>query len=95
MKKVQEIHHHRNGVCGLPFYVGIVKEDDEGIKRDMLVIRFPNSDKEAGAIVCAAFDLALLDARNIRFAENSWRGDHYARCMDDAIATRIEKEEGA
>jgi hypothetical protein len=36
--------------------------------------------------VCAAFDIKLLAQGNIKFGENSWRGDHYAEVMDGAIA---------
>ena len=81
--KVKELQHHRNGVSGLPFYVGIVQDDED---RDMLVVRFYDADKAAGAVVCAAFDLALLDKRDIQFGSNSWRGDHYHEVMDAAIA---------
>ena len=78
---------HRNGVCGLGFHVGIVREIEDGHERDMLVIRFPKrADEETGNVVCAAFDLAQLDKRVIEFGPNSWRGDHYSDCMDVAIA---------
>jgi hypothetical protein len=78
--KLLKIAYHRNGSSGLGFYVGIVKEKN----RDMLVIRFPKeSDKETGNVVCAAFDLALLDKRDIAFGSNSWRGDCYHQFMDN------------
>lgn len=86
--KVRELHYHRNGVSGLGFYVGIVQEDD----REMLVVRFPKeADEQIGNVVCAVFDLAKLDKREIRFLHNSWRGDHYSWVMDQAI----EKSEHA
>ena len=86
--KIKELHYHRNGVGGLGFYVGIVEEQ----KRDMLVIRFPNADEKAGAVLCAAFDLSLLDSRDIRFGSNSFRGDHFADVMDKAIEERTGGE---
>lgn len=80
--KLKAIDYHRNGVSGMGFHVLIVK--NEG--RDMLVVRFPKeSDKDAGGVLCAAFDLAKLDERNIAFFENSWRGDHYADLVDPMI----------
>jgi predicted 3-demethylubiquinone-9 3-methyltransferase (glyoxalase superfamily) len=83
--KVKQLDYHRNGVEGLEFYVGIVQDEN----REMLVIRFPKeADKETGSVVCAAFDLALLDKREIKFLNNSWRGDHYHEIMDKAIQER-------
>lgn len=81
--KVKEMNYHRNGISGLGFYVGIVEEEG----REMLVIRFPKeeSDDKIGNVVCAAFDLSLLDKREIRFMHNSFRGDHYHEVMDKYI----------
>jgi hypothetical protein len=88
--KVKELAYHRNGVSGLGFYCAIVKAEG----RDMLVVRFAQDgyddgktlDQRAGGVVCAAFDIKLLAQGNIKFGENSWRGDHYAEVMDGAIA---------
>ena len=30
--KMLEIHHHRNGIAGEPFYVGFLEDDDSGKK---------------------------------------------------------------
>jgi len=85
---VDEISYHRNGICGLGFYVAVVKEKEGGETRKMLVIRFPNIDQKAGAVVCAAFDLAKLAKHDIKFGSNSYRGDHYSEVMDDVINIR-------
>lgn len=87
MQTVTQLDYHRNGVCGLGFHVGIVEErNDNGTQREMLVVRFQKEADEAiGAAVCAAFDLAKLDQREIRSFYNSWRGDHYSDVMDAAI----------
>jgi hypothetical protein len=84
---VTALDYHRNGISGLGFHVGIVKDTDEDGTREMLVIRFPEdeADRQTGAVVCAAFDLAKLDEREIRSFHNSWRGDHYHEAMDAAI----------
>lgn len=80
---VEKIDYHRNGVGGMGFHVAILKEDG----RNMLVVRFPKeADKDAGAILCAAFDLALLAEGVIEFGHNSWRGDHYNEVVDKRIA---------
>lgn len=83
---VKALDYHRNGVSGLGFHVGIVQERDGEEVRDMLVIRFPKeADKVTGNVVCAAFDLAKLADKDIRFGHNSWRGDYYHAIMDEAI----------
>ena len=87
-QKVINLQYHRNGdgVCGEPFHVGIVRETENGKTRDMLVVRFSkDADAQVGAVLCAAFDCALVGQTNINFGENSWRGDHYADVMDKAI----------
>lgn len=84
-KKVTKLAYHRNGVSGLGFWVGIVKEE----KDRMLVVRFPKeADKETGGVVCAAFNIDLLNDNVIEFAQNSYRGDHFNEIMDEAIAKR-------
>lgn len=87
MMKVQQLDYHRNGVSGEGFHVGIVDFTEDGQQREILVIRFPR-EASSGGILCAAFDLSLLDQREIRFAHNSWRGDHFADVMDEAIQER-------
>lgn len=67
-----KIAHHRNGISGHPFTVGIIKDTIDGIEREMLIIQF-DDDKEATAV----FDLDLLKQDEIDFAKNSWRGDHF------------------
>lgn len=77
----KQVAYHRNGVMGLGFQVAIGRWEG----RDHLVIRFPKSaDEKVGGCLCATFDLKLLDQRNIKFAENSWRGDEMADAFDRA-----------
>ena len=84
MMQLKSIDRHRNGVCGVPFHVAIVKDGRD----EMLIVRFDKSaDEQTGGIVCAAFNLSQLDKRNIQFGENSFRGDYYADTfMDSAVA---------
>lgn len=85
-QQIKQLDYHRNGVCGLGFHVAIVEEIEDGERRDMLVVRFPSdADKDAGGVLCAAFDIAKLIHHDIEFGSNSWRGDHYADVMDAAI----------
>jgi hypothetical protein len=79
--KILKLATHRNGICGLPFTVAIVKDG----KRKMLVVRFDKqADKDTGNVVCAAFDLEKLALFDIEFGSNSWRGDHYHQIIDKA-----------
>lgn len=95
MQKVKQLDYHRNGVSGLGFHVAIVEDNEGGDVREMLVIRFPKeADKETGNVVCAAFDLAKLGDKEIRFFHNSWRGDHYHRVVDAAIDELAKKDAG-
>ena len=70
----EKISHHRNGVCGNPFSVGIVKKSLENQKEQtFLIVQFDQS-KESTAV----FDLDLLKQGIIEFGKNSWRGDQFA-----------------
>lgn len=82
--KLIDMDYHRNGVSGVGFYVAIVKSEGE----DMLVVRFPDCDKAAGGVVCAAFNIEKLAQRKIRFIENSYRGDCFHVFMDAKIKER-------
>ncbi len=87
-KKVIKLAYHRNGISGLGFYVGIIKDEDNSKK---VVIRFPDIDKESGAVVCAVLDIDLLNNNFIGMYEekgNAWRGDHYSDIIDKAIKQR-------
>lgn len=76
---VHEIAHHRNGICGEPFYV--VRFDDKEAGKNMIGIVFESN-----------FHVAVLSADetakgNIAFARgNSWRGDHFQADLRAAIA---------
>jgi len=84
--KLKKIDFHRNGCCGLEFYVAIFQQKEGKEKRDMLIIRPPKEhDKETGMVNCFVFDLGELAKGNISFPGNSWRGDHFHEEMDQAI----------
>lgn len=85
---VLHLARHRNGMGGVPFHAALVEEVEGGQTRTLLVVRFPQHH-EAEGVLCAAFDLALLDARRIDYGDNSWRGERYAQVVDAAIARGV------
>lgn len=88
--KVLKLNYHRNGICGTPFYVAIVKE---GESRKVIIRPSDcvNNDKSFGSVGCFVLDIDELNKNIIEFGKNSWRGDQYADLMDKAIAKK-EKE---
>lgn len=77
-RKLKSIAHHRNGVGGCPFYVAVIQEGRD----KMLAVTF---NDEPAHVRTAIFDLKLLADGNIKFGENSYRGDHYHQFMLDEI----------
>ena len=70
----KKMAHHRNGICGNPFSVGIVKKSLENQKEQtFLIVQFDESKAST-----AVFDLDLLKQGIIEFGKNSWRGDQFA-----------------
>jgi hypothetical protein len=88
VRKVSEVVHHRNGVGGWPFYV-IRFETDSG--EPMVAVVFPqwrdfNPDLGIDRSVedkVAVFSEAQMP--EIRFGQNSWRGDTFAPELYDVI----------
>lgn len=74
---IEQIQHHRNGVCGAPFHVLTFRDPDEG---RMLGVVFSRESH------MAVFNLDKLALGNIAFGVNSWRGDHYEPHLRSAIA---------
>lgn len=76
---INEIHYHRNGICGAPFYV--VTFVDTGT---------PASTK-VGFVFAEPYHVAVMDLNrltfgNIAFGANSWRGDVFEPELRAAIA---------
>jgi len=85
--KMLEIHHHRNGIAGEPFYVGFLEDDDSGKK---LFIHFNDDSNETGEWAnprTAILDTSKIADNDVRFGSNSFRGDHYS----DFIKSEIDK----
>lgn len=62
---------HRNGISGDPFWVHLFVDEDGSRK---VCIDFGD---QVGQCPVAVLDVARLDANDIRFGSNSWRGDNY------------------
>lgn len=78
---VKDVASHRNGVCGEPFHVVLFR--CKNTQRDMVGIVFGTSRH------CAVLDVNMAAAGNVRFAENSWRGDEYEHMLRLAIRDSV------
>ena len=74
--KINNIAHHRNGICGAPFWAITFT--------DSLYGEFIAAVFEQDYHV-AVFNIELLAQGNINFGENSWRGDYYEPKLRKAI----------
>lgn len=84
--KILQIAYHRNGVCGAPFHAVLFTEGRGKDKSRKMATVF----EERGAV--AVLDVDLLNANNVKFGENSWRGDNYEDWLRQEIkAWTIEK----
>lgn len=78
MLHLKSIAHHRNGVCGVPFHVVLFRDG----KDMMLGIKFDNETDQDGnesknEIYTAVLNVAKLEAGDIDFGSNSYRGDEF------------------
>ena len=81
--RVIEIASHRNGVGGWPFDVVLFEDGGEhGSLKVGIVFEEP-----AGQ--CAVLDVGKLAAGDVRFGENSWRGDVYEKALREVIRRRF------
>ncbi|MCY2985007.1 MAG: hypothetical protein NTY15_15390 [Planctomycetota bacterium] len=80
LKNIVNLAHHRNGICGAPFYA-VLFNDSESYK--------------LGIVFDSPYHVAILDfdrlvLSNITFGENSYRGDLYEAPLRAAIAERMQ-----
>jgi len=83
VSKVNSIVYHRNGVFGQPFYA--VLFESEG-RRMLATVLNKEADTNIGAINCFVVDVDKAAEGNVRFGENSYRGDNFADELRAAIA---------
>ena len=84
---VKEIEYHRNGISGNGFHVIKFNCKEDGKNLHMVGILF----EEQGS--CAVFDQDLLGQGNIKFGENSWRGDVYEDKLRKAIKDMYDEQD--
>jgi hypothetical protein len=89
--------HHRNGVAGYPFHVGLITDEDGTTK---VFVHFEETEAEIKAYGwqnprTAILDVGLLAKGVIEFGENS-EGEHEERVALKArvIAAIHDREEG-
>ena len=86
--QVHDVAYHRNGVCGEGFYAITFSDPDVGAMVAIVFSYVPTCDRESEqdrACRVAVLSLGKLAEGNIRFGENSWRGDRYADDLYRAI----------
>lgn len=82
---IDSIAHHRNGICGEPFWVILFRFTEDGITHRMVATYF-DVDNTKLTPKCAVLDVDMTALGNIGFAEgNSWRGDHFSDALREAI----------
>ena len=82
---VTDVEWHRNGLGGEGFHVVLFGWVDGKKNRKMVATVFGASEKKP-SMRTAVFDRDELAAGNVAFdGGNSWRGDHFAAALNDAI----------
>mgnify|MGYP003134559306 FL=1 len=93
---IKDISYHRNGVGGYPFYV-IYFYDKEKQRNFIATIFFEYDDDGQRKLGfnprVAVIDPALASKGNIKFGENSWRGDCYSYALAEAIEEKEKCDE--
>lgn len=82
--RLKALAYHRNGICGEGFHVALFTTRIDGKNRNMVAITFGVED-DRSACRTAVLDVDMLSAGNVRFGENSWRGDHWHDWMCDQV----------
>lgn len=81
--RVKSVARHRNGVSGEGFHVVLFQENDENPGRNFVGVVF--GQKKQVAIL----DVNMAAAGNVRYAENSWRGDNFEDDLRAAIRDSV------
>lgn len=81
---IKKVAHHRNGICGTPFTVGIVEEQGETV----LIVQFDDKIENT-----AVFNLDKLSKQIIEFGQNSKRGDYYCDEFKRLVAMEEDADE--
>ena len=89
--EIESFEHHRNGICGYPFHVGLITDKDGSRK---VFVHFEQTEREVEEHGSqnprtAILDIDKLNDGVIDFGINSYRGDHYT----DKIEAHIKSED--
>ena len=79
-EKLIKTAHHRNGVCGHPFTVALLRDEDG--TRKVIIRLDKDADKATGFCCCCVLDVDQLTKGEIEFGLGSYRGDRYAHFVD-------------
>ena len=82
----KSIDYHRNGCSGEGFYAVLFELTEDGEKHNMVATLFLEKN------LVAVFDMDLLAKGEIRFFENSWRGDRIGAELKPLLKRLIEQE---
>jgi hypothetical protein len=93
MPRVISASYHRNGVAGVPFYVGIVSDPfDDGEDAEYLIQHIPaESLGEPNTTDPVTTALRMDRLPDIRFGLNSWRGDRVTQSVLDEIMVAAQE----
>jgi hypothetical protein len=81
--EIRDVAYHRNGIAGLPFFVVLFNDTDEGMFNQVATIDEDGTDCRvinAGLIVTAG----EIGTRHM----NKWRGDYYLHKIKEALQDR-------
>ena len=93
-----QIDSHRNGACGIGFYVAIIQgeeiDDEEINNKKFLVTEFHEEENTTGGLLTSVICLDLLQGEEatIKFGVNSWRPETFHDFMVDVAIPEFEKQ---
>lgn len=90
MIKIINAQYHRNGVGGEPFYA-ILFTDTELPRAGHTMIASYFKDCELNGFI-SVFSIPKLYDGNVKFGQNSWRGDRYATLLKPLLKEYLGEE---
>lgn len=78
--EIREVAYHRNGVSGLPFWVVLFNDTDEGMFNQLATIDEDGKDCRVINMGIAMFGRIGQDV-----GMNTWRGDYYLQKIKEAM----------
>ena len=84
--EIRDVAYHRNGVCGLPFYVVLFNDTDVGMFNQVATIDEDGKD-------CRVINAGLIiTAGDLHQHMNKWRGDQYLSMIKEAMREHRHNE---